>query len=161
MERVRRVVGPHVPCEFEWCSVYSFRCARIARFIDGHVIFVGDAAHVVSPFGARGGNGGIQDVDNLCWKLARVIRSEAPARLLASYEIERGRAADESILNSRRTTPSCRPLNRRATISRCGPGTRCRLSLCARSGHSGRLSQPCDYAGLPGMALERAPSPAP
>src|SRR5882762_8155137 len=92
MERVRRMVGPHVPCEFEWCSVYTFRCARIARFIDGHVIFVGDAAHVVSPFGARGGNGGIQDVDNLCWKLARVIRSEAPARPRAISELASSRA---------------------------------------------------------------------
>ena len=155
MERVRRVVGPHVPCEFEWCSVYTFRCARIARFIDGHVIFVGDAAHVVSPFGARGGNGGIQDVDNLCWKLARVIRNEAPARLLASYEIERGRAADENILNSRRTTAFMSP---GSTVERQFRDAVLELAAdfpFARAlVNSGRLSQPCDYAGLPGIEPE-------
>jgi 3-(3-hydroxy-phenyl)propionate hydroxylase len=152
MERVRRVVGPQVPCQFEWCSVYSFRCARMARFTDGHVIFAGDAAHVVSPFGARGGNGGIQDVDNLCWKLARVIRGEAPAQLLASYEIERGRAADENITNSRRTTAFMSP---GSTVERQFRDAVLELAAdfpFARGlVNSGRLSQPCDYAGLPGI----------
>jgi 3-(3-hydroxy-phenyl)propionate hydroxylase len=152
MERVRRVVGPQVPCELEWCSVYSFRCARMARFIDGHVIFAGDAAHVVSPFGARGGNGGIQDVDNLCWKLVRVLRGEAPARLLASYEIERGRAADENITNSRRTTAFMSP---GSTVERQFRDAVLELAAdfpFARGlVNSGRLSQPCDYAGLPGI----------
>jgi len=152
MERVRRVVGPQVPCQFEWCSVYTFRCARMARFIDGHVIFAGDAAHVVSPFGARGGNGGIQDVDNLCWKLARVIRDEAPAQLLASYEIERGRAADENITNSRRTTAFMSPGSaverqfRDAVLELAADFPFARGLV-----NSGRLSQPCDYAGLPGI----------
>jgi 3-(3-hydroxy-phenyl)propionate hydroxylase len=152
MERVRRVVGPQVPCEFEWCSVYTFRCARMARFIDGHVIFAGDAAHVVSPFGARGGNGGIQDVDNLCWKLVRVLRGEAPAQLLASYEIERGRAADENITNSRRTTAFMSP---GSTVERQFRDAVLELAAdfpFARGlVNSGRLSQPCDYAGLPGI----------
>ena len=51
----------------------------LERFVHGRVIFIGDSAHVVSPLGARGGNGGIQDVDNLVWKLALVLRGEAPA----------------------------------------------------------------------------------
>jgi len=148
-------VGEHVPCEFEWCSVYTFRCARMARFIDGHVIFAGDAAHVVSPFGARGGNGGIQDVDNLCWKLARVLRDEAPARLLASYEIERGCAADENIMNSRRTTAFMSP---GSTVERQFRDAVLELAAdfpFARGlVNSGRLSQPCDYAGLPAIGPE-------
>src|SRR5690606_9531732 len=61
------------------------------------VIFAGDSAHIVSPFGARGGNGGIQDVDNLVWKLAMVIRGEAPQSLIETYEEERAFAADENI----------------------------------------------------------------
>ena len=54
-----------------------FQCRRLERFVHGRVIFVGDSAHIVSPFGARGGNGGIQDVDNLGWKLAAVLKAGA------------------------------------------------------------------------------------
>ena len=73
------------------------------------VIFVGDAAHQVSPFGARGGNSGIQDADKLCWKLARVVRDESPASLLQTYNDERIEAADENILNSSRSTDFITP----------------------------------------------------
>ena len=71
---VRAVLGERTPFEIEWISVYTFQCRRLERFVHGRVIFVGDSAHVVSPFGARGGNGGIQDVDNLVWKLALVLQ---------------------------------------------------------------------------------------
>ena len=64
----------------DWVSVYRFRCARLEKFVHDRVVFVGDSAHVVSPFGARGGNGGIQDVNNLGWKLAAVLREEALSR---------------------------------------------------------------------------------
>jgi 3-(3-hydroxy-phenyl)propionate hydroxylase len=157
MERVRRVVGPRVQCEFEWCSVYTFRCARMARFIDGRIIFAGDAAHVVSPFGARGGNGGIQDADNLCWKLARVIRREAPAQHLESYQVERGRAADENILNSRRTSGFMSPGSvverqfRDAVLDLAAT-----LPFARGLVNSGRLSKPCHYTGLPAMTDEAA-----
>jgi len=155
MERVQRVVGPGVQCEMEWCSVYTFRCARMQRFIDGRVIFAGDAAHVVSPFGARGGNGGIQDIDNLCWKLAGVIRGEAPAVLLDSYERERVFAADENILNSRRTTAFMSPKGaaeqqfRDAVLELAVECPFARALI-----NSGRLSRPCDYAGLTGVAQD-------
>ena len=49
--------------------MYTFQCRRMQRFRHDRVIFAGDAAHVVSPFGARGANSGIQDTDNLVWKL--------------------------------------------------------------------------------------------
>jgi 3-(3-hydroxy-phenyl)propionate hydroxylase len=49
-----------------------------ADFRPGRVLFAGDAAHQVSPFGARGANSGIQDTDNLCWKLKLVIDGKAP-----------------------------------------------------------------------------------
>jgi 3-(3-hydroxy-phenyl)propionate hydroxylase len=155
MERVRRVVGPGVHCEFEWCSVYTFRCARMKRFIDRRVIFVGDAAHVVSPFGARGGNGGIQDVDNLCWKLASVLRNEAPAALLESYDLERVHGANENILNSSRTTAFMTPKTPAEQEIRDGV-----LALAAEFPfaralvNSGRLSQPCSLAGYPGFARD-------
>ena len=88
--RIEAVLGEHTPFEIEWVSVYTFQCRRLERFVHGRVIFIGDSAHVVSPFGARGGNGGIQDADNLVWKLALVLKGQAPAALLETYDEERG-----------------------------------------------------------------------
>jgi 3-(3-hydroxy-phenyl)propionate hydroxylase len=155
MERVRHVVGEEVRCEFEWCSVYTFRCARTRRFIDRRVIFLGDAAHVVSPFGARGGNGGIQDVDNLCWKLASVLRGEASAALLQSYDGERGLGADENILNSRRTTAFMTPKTPAEQEIRDGVLALAAAFPFARTlVNPGRLSKPCSLAGQPGFAAD-------
>ncbi len=59
------------------------------RFRQGRVFLVGDAAHVMPPTGAFGGNTGIQDGDNLAWKLAAVLKGQADASLLDSYDRER------------------------------------------------------------------------
>ena len=68
--RLRQMLGADTTFALEWVSVYTFHCRRLERFVHGRVIFAGDAAHQVSPFGARGGNSGIQDAENLAWKLA-------------------------------------------------------------------------------------------
>jgi 3-(3-hydroxy-phenyl)propionate hydroxylase len=155
MERVRRVVGPDVKCEYEWCSVYTFRCARLARFVLGRVVFVGDSAHVVSPFGARGGNGGVQDVDNLCWKLAAVLRGEAPESLIESYDRERRHGADENILNSSRTTTFMTPKSAVEHHFRDGVLALAPDHAFARAlVNSGRLSKPCDLRGFAGFATD-------
>jgi 3-(3-hydroxy-phenyl)propionate hydroxylase len=106
--RLRTALGG-VPFELEWVSLYRFNCRRLERFVHGRVVFVGDAAHQVSPFGARGGNSGIQDAENLAWKLAAIVQGNAEASLLDSYECERGRAADENILHSTRSTDFIAP----------------------------------------------------
>ena len=142
--------GRETSFELEWCSVYRFRCARLERFVHGRIVFVGDSAHVVSPFGARGGNGGIQDVDNLGWKLALVLRGEAAPSLIESYDTERGRGADENILNSARTTQFMTPKSAAERAFRDGV-----LALAAEFPfaralvNGGRLSRPCSLAGLP------------
>jgi 3-(3-hydroxy-phenyl)propionate hydroxylase len=107
--RIQAMLGPEREFTLEWVSVYTFQCRRMKRFRHGRVLFVGDAAHQVSPFGARGANSGIQDVDNLGWKLARVVRGQAPESLLDSYDAERTVAADENILNSTRSTDFITP----------------------------------------------------
>jgi 3-(3-hydroxy-phenyl)propionate hydroxylase len=99
----------HIGFELEWVSVYTFQCRRLARFRHGRVLFVGDAAHQVSPFGARGGNSGIQDADNLGWKLDAVLRGQAGEALIDSYEQERSAAADENIRESTRSTDFMTP----------------------------------------------------
>ena len=106
--RIERMLG-HRDFTLEWVSVYTFQCRRMAEFVHGRVIFAGDAAHQVSPFGARGANSGIQDAENIAWKLAAIIRGEAPESLVASYHTERSAAADENILNSTRATDFIAP----------------------------------------------------
>ncbi len=106
--RIARMLG-HDQFEFEWISLYKFQCRRMERFIHGRVIFAGDAAHQVSPFGARGANSGLEDAENLSWKLDRVLRGSSPVALLDTYHLERSAAADENIRESTRATDFMAP----------------------------------------------------
>jgi 3-(3-hydroxy-phenyl)propionate hydroxylase len=150
LPRLKAMLGEDVPFELEWVSVYTFQCRRLDRFRHGRVLFVGDSAHQVSPFGARGANSGVQDVDNLVWKLAHVLRGEAPETLLDSYDVERVAAADENIGHSTRSTDFIVPRNAMARIFRDAV-----LALAAdfpfarRLVNSGRLSMPTAYIDTP------------
>jgi 3-(3-hydroxy-phenyl)propionate hydroxylase len=164
---------PDMGFRLEWTSVYTFQCRRMAHFRHGRLLFVGDAAHQVSPFGARGANSGIQDSDNLAWKLDLVQRGLAPPALLDSYDSERCAAADENLLNSTRATDFMTPKTRAARVMRDAV-----LSLAAEQPfarvlvNSGRLSVPAalthsplntpdgdDFGGwmAPGAPLDDAP----
>jgi 3-(3-hydroxy-phenyl)propionate hydroxylase len=136
--------------ELEWVSVYTFQCHRLERFRHGRMIFAGDAAHQVSPFGARGGNCGVQDADNLGWKLALVIKGLAPERLLDSYHVERSAAADVHILNSSRSTDFITP---KGTASKLFRNAVLALAeahpFARRLVNSGRLSVATPYHGSP------------
>ena len=146
-ENVRRrldaMLGDAARYEIVWTSLYRFHCRRMERFRHGRVLFAGDAAHQVSPFGARGANSGIQDADNLGWKLRMAIRGEAPERLLDSYCAERRFAADENIAHSTRSTDFISP---KSPISHAMRNAV--LALAERHGfaramvNSGRLSTP-------------------
>src|SRR5216684_7006305 len=109
--RIARMLG-HDKFDFEWISLYKFQCRRMDRFIHGRVIFAGDAAHQVSPFGARGANSGLEDAENLAWKLERVLKGLSPEALLESYHAERSAAADENIRESTRSTDFMAPGSR-------------------------------------------------
>lgn len=146
--RVAAMLGPEVRFEVEWTSVYTFRCRRLDRFRHGRILFLGDSAHQVSPFGARGGNAGVQDADNLGWKLAAVLAGAAPERLLDSYDAERIPANDENILNSTRSTDFITPKSdaarayRDAVLELAG-----RYAFARGLVNSGRLSRPAVLAG--------------
>ncbi|MCA3131887.1 MAG: FAD-dependent oxidoreductase [Betaproteobacteria bacterium] len=144
--RIRAMLGDDRPFTLEWVSVYTFQCRRLERFLHGRVIFAGDAAHQVSPFGARGANSGIQDADNLGWKLARVVRGESPAALLETYNTERVAAADENILNSTRSTDFITPKSAVSRVFRDAVLDLAREHPFARRlVNSGRLSAPSTY----------------
>src|SRR6202789_3127224 len=109
--RIARMLG-HDKFDFEWISLYNFQRRGLEKFIHGRVIFAGDAAHQVSPFGARGANSGLEDAENLAWKLDRVLRKSSPEILLESYHTERSAAADENIRESTRSTDFMAPSSR-------------------------------------------------
>ncbi len=145
--RIRALLGDERPFELEWVSVYTFQCRRMQRFRHGRVLFVGDAAHQVSPFGARGANSGIQDTDNLAWKLALVLAGKAPGQLLDSYSDERTLAADENILNSTRSTDFITPKSPVSRIFRDAVlQLASRHAFARRLVNSGRLSVPSIYS---------------
>ncbi|MBU6484142.1 MAG: FAD-dependent oxidoreductase [Betaproteobacteria bacterium] len=141
--RIKALLGGDARFELEWVSVYTFACQRMERFRHGRVIFAGDAAHGVSPFGARGANSGVQDADNLGWKLGLVLAGKAPDRLLDSYGAEREFAADENILNSTRSTDFITP---KSEVSRTFRDAVLKLAqdhpFARRLVNSGRLSVP-------------------
>lgn len=141
--RIRAMLGDEREFELEWVSVYTFQCRRMQKFRHGRILFAGDSAHQVSPFGARGGNSGIQDADNLGWKLRAVVEGIASERLLDSYSDERGYAADENLRNSTRSTDFITPKSSTSKIFRNAVLDLAREHAFARSlVNSGRLSVP-------------------
>lgn len=148
--RIRAMLGDDVEFRKEWYSVYTFQCRRMARFVHGRVIFAGDSAHLVSPFGARGCNGGFADIDNLGWKLALVIAGEAPESLLETYNYEAIVTADENILNSTRSTDFLTPKSAVSTAFRNAALTLAADFEFARPFvNSGRLSTAVAYPESP------------
>ena len=144
--RIQAMLGPDVSFELEWVSVYQFACRRIDRFRHGRVLFAGDSAHQVSPFGARGANSGVHDVDNLVWKLKLVREGRAPLALIDTYHEERAFAADDNLKNSTRSTDFITPKSRASRLLRDAALTLSEHEPFARRlVNSGRLSTPTPY----------------
>jgi 3-(3-hydroxy-phenyl)propionate hydroxylase len=122
-ERLAKQFGKGVKCDIVWVGPYAYKSQCLHQLRHDRVFFIGDTAKVVSPFGARGGNTGIADADNLAWKLAAVMRGQAPAALLNSYGQERLQAARRNVQVTNRTARFLRApegverLFRDATIS--------------------------------------------
>jgi 3-(3-hydroxy-phenyl)propionate hydroxylase len=143
--RIARMLG-HDKFDFEWISLYKFQCRRMDKFIHGRVIFAGDAAHQVSPFGARGANSGLEDAENLAWKLDRVLRKISPEALLESYHVERSTAADENIRESTRSTDFMAPnSHQEARLRKAVLSLAKETEFGKRMVNAGRLSVPSVY----------------
>ncbi len=151
-ERLRAHLGD-IGFELVWVGPYEYRDHLLDEFRHGRVFFIGDAAHVVSPFGARGGNAGIQDADNLGWKLALVMRQQAPLRLLQTYDAERRAAAKENLQVASRTARFLAPQSeaertlRRAAIELARDCPFARLLV-----NTGRMSVANAYPQSPAVA---------
>jgi 3-(3-hydroxy-phenyl)propionate hydroxylase len=111
------------PWEMDWSSVYSARAMTLPDYRHGHILFVGDSAHMLPIFGVRGANTAFQDAQNLAWKLALVCQDKAAPGLLDSYSSERVGAAKEIIEEGGSSTRFMTPpshgfkLMRNATLS--------------------------------------------
>ncbi|GGK74610.1 FAD-dependent monooxygenase [Ornithinimicrobium pekingense] len=147
--RISQVVGGR-PYELAWASLYRFHARVASRFRVGRVFLAGDLAHQFSPFGARGLNAGVADVDNLAWKLAAVLQGWAPPRLLDSYEHERTGAARENAIVTAATMDFLIPRSeadrarRRAVLERAVHDPRARRQV-----DSGRLYESFWYVDSP------------
>jgi 3-(3-hydroxy-phenyl)propionate hydroxylase len=142
LPRLRAMMGER-DFELVWTSVYTFQCRRMDHFRQGRVLFAGDSAHQVSPFGARGANSGIQDADALAWRLAAIVHRQASPQVLDHWAMEREAAADENILNSTRSTDFITPKSAAARALRDATlELAATLPFARRLVNSGRLSVP-------------------
>lgn len=140
--RLRAMLGDR-EFELEWVNAYRYSCRRMASFRHGRVIFLGDAAHQVPPFGARGANSCIQDAENLAWKLRLVLDGKAQPGLLDTYSSERIAAADENMLQASRSARFIAPETRVSRAFRDAVLSLARSCPFARRlVNSGRLSVP-------------------
>ncbi|AXV79096.1 MULTISPECIES: FAD-dependent oxidoreductase [Ralstonia solanacearum species complex] len=162
LPRVRALLGEDVDFELEWVSVYTFSCERMDHFRHGRVLFAGDAAHRVSPFGARGANSGLQDAENLAWKLRMVLDGEAPDALLDTYASERELAADENIRHATHSTDFITPKSPASRRFRDAVLRLAKHHPFARTlVNSGRLSTPTVLQGSPLLTPDDAPFSGP
>ncbi|WP_240686879.1 FAD-dependent monooxygenase [Amycolatopsis suaedae] len=145
---VRRIVpGPY---EAVWSSVYRFHQRLAERFVVGRTLLAGDAAHVMSPFGARGMNSGLFDAENAAWKIALDRCGRGGPGLLESYDAERRAAAVENLRVTGRTMRFLVPAtdeehaHRRSVLERAVRDESVRDRI-----DSGRLSEPFWYVDSP------------
>jgi 3-(3-hydroxy-phenyl)propionate hydroxylase len=147
--RIRAIIGDR-PYELVWSSVYRFHSRVVDRMRVGRVLLAGDLAHLVSPFGARGLNSGVQDAENAAWKLAFVRNGWAAESLLDSYHAERHAAARENLDVTNATMRFLVPGTeaersyRRAVLEAAGTNADARAAV-----NSGRLAEPFWYVDSP------------
>ncbi|NMH95652.1 pentachlorophenol monooxygenase [Pseudonocardia bannensis] len=147
--RIRAIIGEH-DYTVVWSSVYRFHSRCVDRMRVGRVLLAGDAAHLYSPFGARGLNSGVADAENAAWKIAYVGRDWASEALLESYHDERHAAARENLAITTATMAFLVPqdaaqaAHRRDVLARAADDPAARALV-----DSGRLAEPFWYVDSP------------
>ncbi len=147
--RIRAIIGERA-YEIVWMSVYRFHSRIADRLRVGRVLLAGDAAHLVSPFGARGLNSGVADAENAAWKIAHVGYGWAPEELLASYHAERHAAAVENVAVTTATMDFLVPPDAERAAVRADVLARAADDPTAHAlVNSGRLAEPFWYTESP------------
>ena len=162
--RIRQVVGESTDYELVWVTAYRFHQRLAPRFRVGRVLLAGDAAHLMSPFGARGLNSGAADAENMAWKLALVASRSAHRRRCSTATTPN--VAPRLSRTWRSPTPACGSWSRTASLRRLARNAILRGSIRSdflrRRVNSGRLSQPFSYSDspmvAPGHGDDRLPS---
>ena len=147
--RIRAIIGD-LDYEVVWRSVYRFHSRVADRLRVGRALLAGDSAHLYAPFGARGLNSGVADVENAAWKLAFVLHGWAPEELLDSYHDERHAAARENLAVTTATMDFLVPHTDAQRRHRLDALERTLTDPAATSEvDSGRLSEPFWYIDSP------------
>ena len=145
IKKIKQVVGDKL-ISIEWVSLYRFSNKMLESFVYHRVIFAGDAAHVFSPFGARGANSGMHDADNLAWKLAEILNDNATLELLQTYNQERVSACKQNITCTINSTQFISPPSAKAVFVRDSILLQAMNDVVAkRQINCGRLSVPNVY----------------
>lgn len=159
------MMGETSPWKPIWIGIYKANALTLPGYKHGRVLFAGDAAHLLPIFGVRGANSGIDDADNLAWKLAFVIQGKAGESLLDSYSAERVAAAHENLGQGAKSTEFMAPpsfafdLMRTAVLSLASrhPGLRSLINPRQTSAITYRDSPLNDTAGDAGFAAGPVP----
>jgi 3-(3-hydroxy-phenyl)propionate hydroxylase len=125
IDTVLEMIHRQVPWQLDWATVYTANTLTLPQFVHGRVIFTGDAAHLLPIFGVRGCNTGMQDGNNLAWKLAFVVKGWSRRALLDTYSCERVQAAREICEEGGKSTRFMTPPTAGARLMRDAV-----LSLC-------------------------------
>jgi 3-(3-hydroxy-phenyl)propionate hydroxylase len=149
-ERLERQFGKDVAVEIVWVGPYAYRSQCVDSLRAGHVFFMGDTAKVVSPFGARGGNTGVADADNLAWKLAALLKGRAGPALLDSYNHERLQASRENVMVTNRTARFLRaPEGMERTFRNAAISLARQYPFARQLVNTGRMAVANSYSGSP------------
>ncbi|WP_328708652.1 FAD-dependent monooxygenase [Microbispora hainanensis] len=155
VEVIRAATGlPHLRPVMEDTARWTTGAYVAGRFRAGPVFLVGDAIHVMPPYGGFGGNTGVQDAHNLAWKIAAVCRGDAAETLLDTYEPERRPIAEltvaQALLRSRKRPGQAPPPEQIDAVA---------LALGFRYGHDyghdggAPVEDPARPSGRPGTRM--------
>jgi 3-(3-hydroxy-phenyl)propionate hydroxylase len=137
------------PWELDWSSVYSARALTLPSYVHGRIAFAGDAAHLLPIFGVRGANTGLQDAQNLAWKLAATVQGVGGPDLMHSYSHERVAAAREIVQEAGKSTRFMTPPTRGFRLLRDAVLSLSLTHDFVRPLYHWRTSRPHDYLDSP------------